>query len=77
MRWTARRKAAIVLAIEEGRERLADHGLSPEEFAEWQWLYARYGAAGLRATRLRRYRPVIMPRPTPGRYRPTPRRTSP
>lgn len=60
-RWTANRKAEIVSAFEEGLITLADlaehHEITLEEFDEWRRLYHDHGPAGLRATKLYRYRP--------------------
>ena len=52
-RWVARRKAAVVAAVESGvltvTEACRRYGLSPEEFAEWKRHYEAKGLSGLRA----------------------------
>jgi transposase-like protein len=52
-RWVARRKAAVVAAVENGLltmiEACRRYGLSPEEFAEWERHYKAEGVSGLRA----------------------------
>lgn len=54
-RWVSRRKAQIVLAVENGLLTLQDvfacYGISPEEFLCWQAGFSRHGLAGLRVTR--------------------------
>lgn len=61
MRWTSRRKAEVVLAIEKNFITTAEanerYELSDEELAAWMRDYAAHGIAGLRATRLRQYHP--------------------
>jgi len=59
-RWTPRRKAALVeainsrkISIEEARWRF---GLSHEELHSWVASLERYGTPGLRATRYQIYR---------------------
>jgi hypothetical protein len=60
IRWTARRKAAVVAAVHSGRitmeEVLRRYQLSEEEFLSWQRAFETHGIAGLRATRVRQYR---------------------
>jgi hypothetical protein len=50
IRWTARQRAAVVLAVASGRlapgELERRYGISPDEFHDWQQRAAR----GLRAT---------------------------
>ena len=65
MRWTPKRKAAVVVAIEAGiistAEALQRQQLSEEELATWMRDYAAHGRAGLRVTRrppVRKRRPV-------------------
>jgi transposase-like protein len=52
-RWVARRKAAVVAAVQSGLLSMADacrrYGLSKEEFAEWERHYEAEGLKGLRA----------------------------
>jgi hypothetical protein len=51
VRWTAKRKAAIVMALRDGVLSFADicdrYYLSKEELAAWEVAYARGGIAGL------------------------------
>jgi hypothetical protein len=59
-RWVASRKAQVVRAVREGRLSLDQacerYRLSGEEFLGWQRMIDRHGVAGLRVTRLQRYR---------------------
>jgi hypothetical protein len=59
-RWVARRKAEVVQAVRAGRLSLdaacERYRLSPEEFLAWERTITRHGVAGLRVTRLKRYR---------------------
>ncbi|MEM8755780.1 MAG: DUF1153 domain-containing protein [Pseudomonadota bacterium] len=59
-RWVARRKAAVVAAIEAGAisadEACARYGLSDEELSSWRESVARHGVPALFATRLKHYR---------------------
>ena len=59
-RWTARRKAAVVLAVRLGLISLEEarlrYGLSVEELFGWQRAVEQHGIHGLRVTRLRIYR---------------------
>jgi transposase-like protein len=52
-RWVARRKAAVVAAVQSGLLTMTDacrrYGLSSEEFAEWERHCEAQGLAGLRA----------------------------
>ena len=52
-RWVARRKAAVIAAVQNGVLTMADacrrYGLSAEEFAEWERHYEAEGVPGLRA----------------------------
>ena len=66
MRWVARRKAAVVAAVRNGRitmeEALRRYQLSEEEFLSWQRTFETHGLAGLRATRVQQYRGSRPPR---------------
>ena len=66
-RWVARRKAAVVAAVQSGKITLEEacgrYQLSEEEFRSWQRDYISHGLAGLRATRVQQYRPPSSPRP--------------
>ena len=59
-RWVSRRKAEVVAAVDCGlltlREACQRYALSVEEFASWQRSMERHGMAGLRATRVQKYR---------------------
>ena len=70
-RWTMRRKAAVVAAVEAGeisREEICRrYQISPEEFLSWQRAYDAFGLPGLRSTRLQQYRRAA---PPPRRGRP-------
>ncbi len=59
MRWTPKRKAAIVIAIKEGliamEEAKIECALSDEELAAWMRDYDAYGRSGLRVTKLQQY----------------------
>jgi transposase-like protein len=56
-RWTARRKAALVEAVREGRVSrhlaLKAHDLSEEELAAWERAWLAHGVAGLASTKNR------------------------
>jgi transposase-like protein len=60
MRWTPKRKAEVIEAIQNGRltpvEAMARHELSEEELAAWMRDLLAYGKAGLRSTMLQHYR---------------------
>ncbi len=62
IRWVKSKKAAIVQAIESGsvteRDVCEFYGICEEELASWVRLYHSHGAAGLRATHLKRYREI-------------------
>jgi len=66
-RWVARRKAAVVAAVESGKITLEEacrrYQLTEEEFRSSQRAYQNHGLAGLRATRVQQYRPSTAPRP--------------
>lgn len=59
-RWVARRKAAVVTAVEAGlidaEEACKMYGLSMEELESWCEAMARHGTRALRATSLQDYR---------------------
>ena len=59
MRWSPRRKAEIVMAIEKGlmstEDVLRDCELSLEEFEAWRRDFNARGIPGLRTTRLQIY----------------------
>jgi len=59
-RWVARRKAEVVLAVEQGcldqQEALERYNLTSEEFNSWIRMVQHHGVAGLRTTRIRHYR---------------------
>jgi hypothetical protein len=59
-RWVIRRKAEVVAAVRGGLLSLDDacnrYILTVEEFLAWQRSIDRHGLAGLRTTRIQRYR---------------------
>jgi len=59
-RWVVRRKAEVVAAVRGGLlsldEACSRYMLTVEEFLAWQRSIDRHGLAGLRTTRLQRYR---------------------
>jgi len=59
-RWTIRRKAEVVAAVEGGLlsfdEACARYSLSVEELTSWQRAVQRSGMPGLRVTRIQVYR---------------------
>jgi hypothetical protein len=59
-RWVIARKAAVVLAVQNGvlsvEEACGRYSLSIEEYLCWCRLIERHGVAGLRVTRLKDYR---------------------
>lgn len=59
-RWVIRRKAEVVAAVRGGllsiEEACTRYTLSVEEFEGWQEAIDRHGLAGLRTTRLQKYR---------------------
>jgi transposase-like protein len=69
MRWTARRKEEVVVALAQGLITVAEakerHGLSDEELGAWARDYAAHGLYGLRATGLQQYRRGPAPAPWP------------
>ena len=60
-RWVIRRKAQVVSAVRAGvislDEACRRYDLSVEEFLSWQRAIEDHGLLGLRATRLKDYRP--------------------
>ncbi|TNE66686.1 MAG: DUF1153 domain-containing protein [Alphaproteobacteria bacterium] len=59
-RWVIRRKAEVVAAVQGGllslEEACTRYSLSVEEFLSWQQAIHKNGLAGLRATRVQKYR---------------------
>lgn len=59
-RWVIRRKAEVVAAVQGGLLSLEDackrYSLSVEEFLSWQKSINENGLAGLRTTRIQKYR---------------------
>ncbi|MBL4838158.1 MAG: DUF1153 domain-containing protein [Kordiimonadaceae bacterium] len=59
-RWVIRRKAEVVAAVQGGllslEEACSRYSLSVEEFLSWQQAINENGLAGLRTTRLQKYR---------------------
>jgi transposase-like protein len=59
-RWVVRRKAAVVAAVRSGgitvEEACRVYQLSEEEFRSWDRAFELHGLAGLRTTRIQRYR---------------------
>lgn len=55
-RWSAREKAAVVVAVRSGKLSLSEafdrYSLSPEEFSHWQEAFDRSGIAGLQSKAL-------------------------
>lgn len=60
MRWTPKRKAKIVMAVQVGEitadDLAREHGISAEELATWVRDYDAHGREGMRVTRLQIYR---------------------
>lgn len=60
LRWTIRRKAAVVVAVTNGaltrEEACQRYQLSEEELLSWQRAFDAHGLPGLRSTRLQHYR---------------------
>jgi Protein of unknown function (DUF1153) len=60
-RWVIRRKAEVVAAVRGGLLSLDEacrrYTLTVDEFLSWQMSIDRHGLAGLRTTRLQKYRP--------------------
>lgn len=56
LRWTVRRKAAVVCAVRGGLMSLGEactlYSLSLEEYLSWQVAVDRYGLAGLKVRRI-------------------------
>ena len=59
-RWVIRRKAEVVAAVRGGlltlEEACARYTLTVEEFLSWQMSIDQYGLAGLRTTKIQKYR---------------------
>jgi hypothetical protein len=59
-RWTVARKATVIQAVRGGWVPIEDvcalYNVSPDEFVAWERDIDRYGAPGLRATRVQIYR---------------------
>ena len=59
-RWVIRRKAEVVAAVRGGLLTLETacerYGLTSEEFMNWQRSIEAHGIAGLRTTRIQKYR---------------------
>src|SRR4051794_10154849 len=59
-RWTARRKAAVIMAIRNKVISIWDacerYDLSTDELAEWKRDLDQFGVAGLRTTKIQNYR---------------------
>ena len=62
-RWVARRKAAVVKAIADGKlgrvEACTRYGISDVELRLWERAIACAGVPGLRVTRVQIYRPIF------------------
>jgi hypothetical protein len=60
MRWTYRRKAALVKGVDNGLLSLdnifPEHSITPEEFNSWRGLMDQAGIPALETTKLHRYR---------------------
>jgi uncharacterized protein DUF1153 len=60
MRWTVRRKAAVIAAVRAGLVALEKvcqlYALSADEFTAWERDIDRFGVPGLRSTRYQIYR---------------------
>ncbi len=65
-RWVARRKAAVVTAVADGRlsrlEACARYNISDIELRLWERAIACAGVPGLRVTRVQIYQPVFAAR---------------
>ncbi len=59
-RWVARRKAAVVRAVEAGliarEEAIESYALSEEEFEGWRDAFSHHGERALKATKIKTYR---------------------
>jgi hypothetical protein len=59
-RWVARRKAAVVAAVNGGlisaEDACARYDLSPEELESWRQAVARHGTRALRVTSMQMFR---------------------
>src|SRR3954452_17548935 len=67
--WTPRRKAAVIVAVRDGRipieEACRRYRLSADEFQAWKRDLDRYGVPGLRSTRYQIYRDTSSPSKLP------------
>lgn len=63
VRWVARRKAAVVAAIADGRltvdQACEKYRLTVEELSSWQCTFQQVGVRGLRATKIQLYRDLL------------------
>ncbi len=61
-RWVIRRKAEVVAAVRGGllsfEEACQRYTLTTEEFLSWQQSIDQHGLAGLRTTKIQKYRPT-------------------
>jgi transposase-like protein len=59
-RWTAQRKAAVLVAVKSGaitvEEACRRYEISAEEFLSWLQAFESHGLPGLRTTRIQQYR---------------------
>ena len=59
-RWVVRRKAAVVVAVSSGMITIEQacqvYQLTEEELLSWKHAFETHGLAGLRTTRIQRYR---------------------
>jgi Protein of unknown function (DUF1153) len=66
-RWTIRRKAAILAAVRAGHITFEDacrrYQLTEDEYLAWQRAFDAHGLAGLRVTRVQKYRHISSLRP--------------
>jgi Protein of unknown function (DUF1153) len=59
-RWTPARKAAVVVAVRDGRlskAKVNEAGISDDELKDWGEKLDRFGSAALRSSRLHAYEP--------------------
>ena len=65
-RWVVRQKAIVVAAVRGGLLTMEDacdrYALTVEEYLSWQTSVDRHGLAGLRTTKLQRYRAASLAR---------------
>lgn len=71
-RWIARRKAAVVAAVNSGaigrEEARRRYELSEEEFLVWEQLIEAFGVPGLRSTRVQIYQHASRAKLKPSRH---------